>query len=76
MLFIRILETGATVNPMYKAAAVVPMSAAISNPPQSFGNTIVTDGVKPWGFGSVPVRAYATDSRAHLRSGEAQKYMG
>ncbi len=48
------LETGATVNPMYKAAAVVPMSAAISNPPQSFGNTIVTDGVKPWGFGSVP----------------------
>lgn len=48
------LETGGAINPLYKPAAIVPMSAAISNPPQSFGNTIIADQVKPWGFGSVP----------------------
>lgn len=48
------LETGAALTPFYQAAAIVPMSAAISNPPQAYGTAIVANGVRPWGFGSAP----------------------
>lgn len=48
------LETGVAITPFYQAAAIVPMSAAISNPPQSYGAAIVANGVRPWGFGSTP----------------------
>lgn len=40
------------VNPIYKAAAIVPMSAAIGNPTQEMQNTTIADNVHVWGFGS------------------------
>jgi hypothetical protein len=47
------IDENGTVNPNYKAAAIVPMSAAIGTPQSSWGVTTVNDNVHVWGFGSI-----------------------
>jgi predicted esterase len=44
--------THTNVTPTNLAAAMVPMSAAISTPTQTWGNTIAGDNVHVWGLGS------------------------
>jgi hypothetical protein len=60
------IETGLTINPTYKAAAIVPMSAATGTPLPSWGKTTVGDSIRVWGFGSCPADIHGENTKAYV----------
>lgn len=61
------IETGATVVPPYKAAAIVPMSAAIGTPLAGWGtNTAGTDSIHVWGFGDIPGDIHGENTKKYV----------
>ena len=60
------IETGLVVNPTFKAAAIVPMSAACGTPSPSWGKTTVSDSIRVWGFGSCPADIHGENTRAYV----------
>ena len=67
------VETGLTVNPTYKAAAIVPMSAACGTPSPAWGRTTVTDSIRVWGFGSCPSDIHGENTLAYVNYVNAAK---
>ena len=60
------IETGLAINPTYKAAAIVPMSAATGTPVPSWGKTTVADSIRVWGFGSFPADIHGENTKTYV----------
>jgi hypothetical protein len=60
------IETGLPVNPTYKAAAIVPMSAACGTPAPGWGKTTVADSIRVWGFGSTASDVHGGNTKTYV----------